>query len=143
MLMATRSGTPALTKLRTAVRRKSWRSRPAAPARLQAVGAPPRARGQDASGGVRGRGGAADRASSGVVLRVKTWAPARLIRGRERGVNLVRVDARPEETPRAEDLAQADRAVVEEPAHGTATRAAGHLCDGLALVRNRWAKGVD
>jgi hypothetical protein len=35
--MATRSATPALTTFRTAVRRESWRKRPATPAALQAA----------------------------------------------------------------------------------------------------------
>jgi hypothetical protein len=37
IVMATRSGTPAFTRLRTAVRRQSWRSTPGTPAFVQAV----------------------------------------------------------------------------------------------------------
>jgi hypothetical protein len=59
-------------------------------------------------------------------------------------MNLVIIDARPEQTARAQRLTPADRAVIEESADGATAWAAGDTGGARAFVRdcgqrNRWA----
>ncbi len=67
--------------------------------------------------------------------------------GHECGMNLVIIDARSEQTARAQHLTPADRAVIEESADGATAWAAGDTGDGRAFIRdcgqrNRWARVV-